>query len=379
VVSWPVRATLHAETYTLDQLCDQFTDTIKGVLTFTHPWNYMRTAVRVLAWPIIIGMLFHVTMAGPVVCNSQDGSASGLEHCNCPEDSYGPEHDGVAYVCTKCPTNLTSVSGSPNIKSCGCVGGMYFEADSRHVADDFWDGVRVGRITGACKHCPSGSTTMVGGIGIYSCMCTSKTSVLVDGGCVEACHLTRDGCLCHLSVHGELVGCGGSSQIQPFPLSGGDLPRASSGGDLGEPPLFSILEFGAVHACAVLYPSGRVLCWNTVPPSSGPRLQTAVPGFITAVRALSLGVEHSCALWGARDTVTCWGMPGVIGQTAVVNVSHNIRMLAVGHPTARHVCFLYVSKMFVSCVGLNTHGQLGLGVGGEHIHQLHAEDIVSYI
>jgi hypothetical protein len=249
---------------------------------------------------------------------------------------------------------------------------MYFEKDMPGFIVDLWEHVWAGITTGACIPCPTGSVSVANGIGIHSCICTSETSVVVEGSCVEVCHLTREGCPCHLSVHGELVGCG---------VDGSYLDSVfSTGSTLRETPVFSILEFGAVHACAILYPSGRVLCWNIVQPTHvGTRPQSEAPKFITDARALSLGVQHSCALWGVDNTLTCWGVPGIIGKTSEVRVSRNVRMLAVGHPKSRHVCFLYVSKMFVSCLGLNTHGQLGLGVAGEHIYHLHAEDIVSYM
>jgi hypothetical protein len=173
---------------------------------------------------------------------------------------------------------------------------------------------------------------------------------------------------CSLSVHGELLGCVGAPTT----------PMVES--SYVPPLLFSVLEVGGVHACAIQYPSGGVLCWDTSPTPNQP-VQTRAgpadaPAFVTDARSLSLGAEHSCALWGVKNTLTCWGMD--IGVLSPSNVSHNVRMLAVGHPLSRHVCFLYVSKTDVSCIGQNNHGQLGLGAAGESIDNVPSEYIVSY-
>ena len=329
---------------------------------------------RVHTWLYSLVCLLYLTMVWSTECNGLDSSFN-LGNCSCPEDYYGPVF-GVTYECIKCPMNLTSMGTSKHITSCGCSEGMYLETGG--VKDmyvnalrinDLWGSMKQGQIVGNCTQCPEGSTSTPAGIN--SCVCASATSVLVEGRCVDVCHLTHGGCACHLSVHGELVDCD---------ADGSDVGTALyTSGRIDASNVFSILEFGAVHACAVRYPSGSVVCWNIVPPlPGGLRPQIEAPLFITDARALSVGVEHSCALWGVENTLNCWGVPGVIGQASEVQVSHRVRMLAVGHPTSRHVCFLYVSKMFVSCIGLNTHGQLGLGVGGDHIYQLLAEDIVSY-
>jgi hypothetical protein len=279
----------------------------------------------------------------------------------------------IRVTAIECATNLTAVRGSQNIEACGCADGMYYETDLPVTTDGVWKRAREGTVVGWCMPCPVGSVSVEEGIAIHSCICDSTTSVMVEGGCVEACHLTDRGCACHLNSYGELVDCG-------------DVVDADPGLSSGAPSVFSKLEFGVVHACAISYPLGHVLCWNIVDTAGEhsmkthlQRPQSKAPPFISGAQALSLGVEHSCALWGADGTVTCWGSPGVIGRESVVKVSRNVRMLAVGHPASRHVCFLYVSKMFVSCTGLNTQNQLGLGMGAQGIYQLHAEDIVSYL
>jgi len=178
---------------------------------------------------------------------------------------------------------------------------------------------------------------------------------------------------CSLSIHGELVGCVGVPSTELLSDSSYRVPS-----------LFSVLEIGGAHACAIRYLSGRVLCWNTgvaLPGDTGSGSTNTgpadAPAYITDARAISLGLQHSCALWGVENRLTCWGSD--IGLSSPVDVSYNVRILAVGHPLSRHVCFLYVSMLDVSCVGRNDNGQLGLGPTGSSITHVPAEYIVSYM
>jgi hypothetical protein len=185
--------------------------------------------------------------------------------------------------------------------------------------------------------------------------------------------VTSYGYCCHLSNHGELLEC-----------EGAPVDAIASDNSYVAPGLFSVLELGGVHACAIRYPSGRVLCWYHTAFYRNNALLLSVntgpadaPVHITEARALSLGALHSCALWGVLNILTCWGSD--IGLYSPVVVSHNVRMVAVGHPLSHHVCFLYVSMMDVSCIGMNDKGQLGLGPDGLAIDKVPAEYIVSYI
>jgi hypothetical protein len=185
---------------------------------------------------------------------------------------------------------------------------------------------------------------------------------------------------CSLSIHGELVGCTG---VPPTEFLSNNMYKV--------PSMFSVLELGGAHACAIRYLSGRVLCWTT-----GAMLQSDTgsdslnvgsdstntgpadaPVYITDARALSLGLQHSCALWGVDNRLTCWGFD--IALSSPADVSYNVLMLAVGHPSSRHVCFLYVSMLDVSCIGRNEKGQLGLGSTGSAVTHVPAEYIVSYM
>lgn len=182
--------------------------------------------------------------------------------------------------------------------------------------------------------------------------------------------VTSSGYCCHLSNHGELVACEG-------------VPVAIvSDNSYAIPALFSVLEFGGRHACAIRYPTGQVLCWyhtgarddNALPVNTaGP---ADAPAYISEARALSLGALHSCAIWGVSNMLTCWGSD--IGLSSPVDVSRNVRMLAVGHPLSHHVCFLYVSMMDISCIGRNDKEQLGLGPDGFDVFSVPAEYIVAY-
>jgi hypothetical protein len=175
---------------------------------------------------------------------------------------------------------------------------------------------------------------------------------------------------CSLSIHGEITRCVGAPLVETTVTNSHMVPSS-----------FSVLEVGGVHVCAIRYPSGRVICWSStgtsVPQSGAIAGPTNVPDYIIGARALSLGAQHSCALWGTENRLTCWGSN--VGLSSPVDVSSNVRMLAVGHPLSNHVCFLYMSAMDVACIGQNTEGQLGLGPSGSFITNVPAEYIVSYI
>jgi hypothetical protein len=164
---------------------------------------------------------------------------------------------------------------------------------------------------------------------------------------------------CRLSTYGELVDCVGAPYL---PLE-----------------LFTIVSLGGSHGCGVRFGSGRVVCWDSIAANNSLNYthtaSAAVnsPVWVKDVRALSLGVGHSCALWGPRDTLTCWG--GDVGLSSPINVSHKVEMLAVGHPASRHVCFLRMGGPNVACFGSNTFGQLGLGTAGGSLKTLPAEHI----
>jgi hypothetical protein len=162
---------------------------------------------------------------------------------------------------------------------------------------------------------------------------------------------------CHLSVHGELVDCvGGPELSQTVSPETGFFQK--------------LVTTGNEHACAIRHRTGRVSCWSTVASVSE---EINVPDFVVGARSVSLGMHHSCAIWGAKNTLTCWGSDTLLTAVSPVNVSQGVRLLAVGHPTSRHTCFLRQSLNDVSCFGSNTFGQLGLGTHGADIASVPAQ------
>jgi hypothetical protein len=169
---------------------------------------------------------------------------------------------------------------------------------------------------------------------------------------------------CHLSVHGELVGCvGGPEFLQTVSPETGFFQKLAT--------------TGKEHACAIRHHTGHVVCWNTVAAVSGASVseEINVPEWVIDARAISLGMHHSCAIWGPKHTLTCWASDQLITTVSPVNVSNGVRMLATGHPKSRHTCFLREGANDVSCFGSNSFGQLGLGTGGERIVSVQAQKV----
>lgn len=167
----------------------------------------------------------------------------------------------------------------------------------------------------------------------------------------------RDSFSCHLSVHGELVDCSGGPEFsQTVTAETGFFQK--------------LVTTGHEHACAIRHRTGRVVCWSTVA-SVGEKIN--VPDFVVNARSISLGMNHSCAIWGSKNTLTCWGSDPLITTVSPVNVSRGVRMLAAGHPGSRHTCFLRESTNDVSCFGSNKFGQLGLGAYGADIGSVPAQ------
>jgi hypothetical protein len=187
------------------------------------------------------------------------------------------------------------------------------------------------------------------------CHVTLRCALFVGVGLSSLCGSFA----CHLSVHGELVDCiGGPGFSQTLSPETGFFQK--------------LVTTGNAHACAIRYRTGRVACWNTTE-SVGE--ETNVPDFVVNARSISLGMHHSCAIWGSKNTLTCWGSDPLITTVSPVNVSHGVRMLAVGHPGSRHTCFMRETPGDVSCFGSNTFGQLGLGTFGRDIVSVPAQKI----
>ena len=165
---------------------------------------------------------------------------------------------------------------------------------------------------------------------------------------------------CQLSLHGELVDCTGGPQ---------GIQIAYESGYFQE-----LVTTGKNHACAIRHMTGRVVCWRT-DSSSVMVEEVNVPKWIVGARSVSLGKHHSCAIWGMINTLTCWGSDDMVLSSSPVNVSNGVRMLAEGHPDARHMCFLRESTNDVSCFGSNEYGQIGLGMHGDEISSVAAQNV----
>ena len=95
---------------------------------------------------------------------------------------------------------------------------------------------------------------------------------------------------CSLSMHGKIQGCVG------IPLT--ELLMENS---YRAPILFSDLQIGGTHACAIRYNTGQVVCWKIdsvpAPEKIGSNTGPAdAPNFIFNAKSLSLGLHYSCAL-----------------------------------------------------------------------------------
>jgi hypothetical protein len=140
--------------------------------------------------------------------------------------------------------------------------------------------------------------------------------------------------LCQLDAYGVLSDCG----------------------EFAPPGLFLALSHGNAHHCAVTHPLREARCWPPVAPAAEQR-----PSWVSQIHAMASGMRHTCAVWGSRRILSCWGGIRGVNNTAPVNVTRGVRMLAKSDPDAEHVCFQRESNNDVSCFGRNDWAQLGLG------------------
>ena len=238
----------------------------------------------------------------------------------CPNDF---ELKPGAQNCTKCPIGYNTPDDGPHV--CVC------DYTRNHVKDQELDlcgcdtGYGYDSETGVCSLCPVNFQKTLPG--------------------AHACTA-----ICRVDTFGTLQSCNTPSQM--------------------EYSAFSSVAQGADHTCAIRLPLRDVHCW----PESHPAARHT-PTFIRNATTLSLGKQHSCALWGVKKILTCWGKDVV--HKNVVNVTEGVHMLAVGSPTSRHTCFHRMENLAISCIGDNLKGQLGLGafggtvanVAGDHVLQ----------
>lgn len=187
------------------------------------------------------------------------------------------------------------------------------------------DGVRQpgescddGGSSGACRACriPLGASC-AGEVGERS-LCTATRVRSVSAGARHTCII--DGV--------DLVRCVGSNrEPEGFLYMGQATPPA----DL---PRVAYISAGSTHTCAITLREGRVLCWGA------PELSRPPPGLPPA-RAISAGTSQTCAIL-EDDTALCWGRAGTTTITTA------IREISVGDT---HTCALRLEDGRVDCVG----------------------------
>jgi alpha-tubulin suppressor-like RCC1 family protein len=216
-----------------------------------------------------------------------------------------------------------------------------------------------------------GYNSTAGVLGSGSNVMSSYTPVRIDDGGVLSVH-AGDAHACALTTSGGVVCWGDNSSGQ---LGNGSTSTNSAlpvdvsglGGDVIQ------VTSGYQHSCAVTA-GGAVKCWGansqgqlgdgTTANSSIP---VAVSGLNSGVIAVSAGSGHTCAQMG-DGAVKCWGNDGngqlgnggAAGSLTPVDVSGlgaAVKAISAG---SYHTCALTVFDSVV-CWGLNVHGQVGDG------------------
>lgn len=185
----------------------------------------------------------------------------------------------------------------------------------------------------------------------------------ISAGSDHSCALRVSGAvLCWgLNDHGQLGDGTDTHRLTPVGVTG-----LSSG--------VKAISTGAYHSCA-LTDAGGVKCWGDNDfgqlgdGTGGLGMRRLTPvgvvGLSSAVKAISTGAYHSCALTDAGG-VRCWGgnSSGAVGDgtstdrsqpVGVVGLSSAVRAISAG---AFHTCAL-TSAGALKCWGQNDHGQVG--------------------
>jgi alpha-tubulin suppressor-like RCC1 family protein len=209
------------------------------------------------------------------------------------------------------------------------------------------------------------------GVALNVCAGTSHTCALVKHENVKSVRCWGDNSL-------NQLGLAGSANT----ISDNVYTVAQLDGDIDE----RFLACGASHTCAVLTVSGdtnQVRCWGDVSqgqlgnnatdgsiPSSPDNLETLIPSS-DAIEHIAAGQDHTCLLHNQGQTMTCWGGRNEFGQlgkppNAGINLPEstdietlNAKALSAGESNTCLVDNVGAAR----CLGGNTQGQLGAGLG----------------
>jgi len=143
---------------------------------------------------------------------------------------------------------------------------------------------------------------------------------------------------------------------------------------LGSGRTAKAVALGQSHTCAILS-DDSLSCWGTnyggqlgVGDTTSRNSPTAVSLGSSTVKAVALGQSHTCAIL-SDDSLSCWGVNtyGQLGvgdttnrnsPTAVSLGSSTVKAIALGQS---HTCAI-LNDDSVKCWGYNYYGQLGIGV-----------------
>ncbi|MBD8526367.1 PD40 domain-containing protein [Pseudomarimonas arenosa] len=168
------------------------------------------------------------------------------------------------------------------------------------------------------------------------------------------------------------VSCWGANNNSQLGAGDDETDRSTPIATAGLPGPASAIDLGAEHGCALV--TEQVYCWgrNDVGQLGDGtpirrHIATPVQGLAASVTAIALGDLHSCAR-SAQATLQCWGLnfSGQLGDgsttqsfvpLATLGLNTAISALDVGE---EHSCALDQNGA-VSCWGLNFSGQLGDG------------------
>lgn len=161
-----------------------------------------------------------------VVCRECTNCAAG--HYRTADGMCGGKQD---YVCSPCPANAISQSGSVGVDACFCL-------------QDHYDKARLGGV--ACASCPGNSSSVIGSVDVRHCVCdagffdaardTGPSGPMVDCRACQVCaanHYRVPGSVCGLAEveGGKVTGAQTDFACTPCPALATSKPGARNGRD----------------------------------------------------------------------------------------------------------------------------------------------------